>query len=305
MLLIVFVGALASFAIIYGFLNGVFANRIFMEGRLENLQRYNKKSSKGFEDELQHSFLDRIIKPLLGWVSGLTQKFTSIRKRDVIEKRLLLAGKPWNLDAGEFISLYYGAMLFTGFGGFLIAYGNGFSLMMQILVALWGAILGRVLVDTILKSKVKGRQQAISRELPDVLDLLTVSVEAGLGFDGALQKVIQKTTGPIAYEFHRTLQEIKMGKPRREALKDLGERTGEEDLNSFISAIVQADQLGVSIGNVLRIQSKQMRQVRKQRVEEKAMKAPIKMLLPMLFFIFPAIFLVLLGPAIIQLIENM
>lgn len=145
----------------------------------------------------------------------------------------------------------------------------------------------------------------MSKELPDVLDLLTVSVESGLGFDAALQKVVRKTKGPLSNEFNKTLQEIKMGKARRDALRDLANRTGVEDLSTFIGAIIQADQLGVSIGNVLRIQSKQMRQIRKQRIEEKAMKAPIKMLLPMVFFIFPTLFLVLLGPAAIQLIESL
>ena len=141
--------------------------------------------------------------------------------------------------------------------------------------------------------------------MPDVLDLLTVSVEAGLGFDAALQRVVQKMTGAISVEFAKTLQEIKMGKHRREALRDLGLRTGIDDLNTFISAIVQADQLGVSIGNVLRVQSEQMRRKRRQRIEEKAMKAPIKMLIPMVLFIFPTIFIVLLGPAAMQMIEGL
>jgi len=159
-------------------------------------------------------------------------------------------------------------------------------------------------VELYLKMKTKSRQEQISKKLPDVLDLLTVSVEAGLGFDSALSRVVQKVKGPVAIEFSMALQEIKMGKQRKDALKDLGKRTGVEELNTFINAIIQADQLGVSIGNVLRVQSVQQRNARRQRIEEKAMKAPIKMLLPMVFFIFPTIFIVILAPAAIQLIND-
>jgi tight adherence protein C len=137
--------------------------------------------------------------------------------------------------------------------------------------------------------------------LPDVLDLLTVSVEAGLGFDQAVVKVIEKFKGPLAEEFHRTLQEVRMNKPRREALRALADRVGIDDLTAFIAALIQADQLGVSIAKVLRIQSDQMRIKRRQRAEEQAQKASIKMLFPLIFFIFPAMFIVLLGPAVLSM----
>ena len=163
--------------------------------------------------------------------------------------------------------------------------------------------MGWLIPDFGLKAKSDRRQVQIQKSLPDTLDLLCVSVEAGLGFDAAVAKVVEKSTGPLAEEFGRLLQEIRMGKPRRAALKDMAHRSQVEDLSTFITAIIQADQLGVSIGNVLNIQSQEMRRKRRQRAEEAAMKAPIKMLFPLIFFIFPALFVVLLGPALIQIME--
>jgi len=154
-----------------------------------------------------------------------------------------------------------------------------------------------------LKTRAAQRAEEIQDNLPDVLDLLTVSVEAGLGFDAALVKVVEKIRGVVSQEFGRVLQEIKMGKPRRDALRDLGGRSGTDDMVSFVGSIIQADQLGVSIGNVLRLQSEQMRQKRRQRAEEKALKAPVKMLIPLILFIFPTIFIVVLGPAALEIMN--
>jgi tight adherence protein C len=175
----------------------------------------------------------------------------------------------------------------------------------QYMFVIWGFFLGYLLLYFFLKARISARQNGISRELPDVLDLLTISIEAGLGFDAALQRVVQKSQGPLAQEFNQSLQEMRMGKTRKEALKDLALRNEVEDLNNFISAIIQADQLGVAIGNVLRTQSEHIRMVRRQRVEEKAGKAPIKMLIPMVLFIFPTIFLIILGPSFIQISETL
>lgn len=149
------------------------------------------------------------------------------------------------------------------------------------------------------------RKKSITNALPDVLDLLTVSVEAGLAFDGAIAKVIDKMPGPIAEEFGSILQEMKLGKSKRDALKDMAKRVDVQDLTTFVGAIVQADQLGVSIGNVLRLQSQQMREKRRQRAKEKAMKAPVKMLIPMILFIFPTIFSVLIGPVAVKIIRTL
>lgn len=166
-------------------------------------------------------------------------------------------------------------------------------------------LVSQLLPMLLLNHKIAGRKKSIQKDLADVLDLLTVSVEAGLGFDGALTKLAEKMKGALVDEFNRVLQEIRMGIPRRDALVAMGIRCDVPDLSLFTTSLVQADQLGVSIGNVLRVQSASMREKRRQRAEERAMKAPIKMLLPLVLFIFPSLFVVLLGPALIQMFTNL
>ena len=165
------------------------------------------------------------------------------------------------------------------------------------------AVLGYAMPGTWLSSRGKRRKTEITRGLPDAIDLLTISVEAGLGFDPALARVVEKWDNALTRELGRMLSEIRMGSSRRDAMRELANRVNVEDLNTFISAVIQADQLGVSISQVLRIQSKQMRQKRRQRAEEKAQKAPLKMLFPMIFLIFPSIYIVILGPAIPQVLK--
>lgn len=302
--LILTFGFLAGVFFIYGSYFILAADRLKLEERLSQLT-INKVKDAQIDEELQKPFVDRILKPGLNWMANITKRVTPAKKKEGLEKALVLAGNPGNLSANEFQALHYALAIFLGIVGFIFASIGGSEFSIKILFTLGGVVFGYVIVKMYIQIRTKNRQEGITKELPDVLDLLNVSVEAGLGFDAALQRVVQKTHGPISLEFSKTLQEIKMGKQRREALKDLALRTGVDDLNTFISAIIQADQLGVSIGNVLRVQSEQMRLLRRQRVEEKAMKAPIKMLLPMVFFIFPTIFIVLLGPAVIQMLEHL
>jgi tight adherence protein C len=156
-----------------------------------------------------------------------------------------------------------------------------------------------------LQRRIANRLHGIQRQLPDVLDLLTVAVEAGLGFDAACDKVVEKMRGPIPDEFSLTLRHMRMGLARRDAFKAMGERIDHPDLNAFVSAIIQADQLGVSIGQVLRIQSEQLRDKRRQRAEEEAAKAPVKMMIPLVFFIFPNVGIVIGCPAVFQIIDEL
>ncbi|HDS31141.1 MAG TPA: type II secretion system F family protein, partial [Firmicutes bacterium] len=167
---------------------------------------------------------------------------------------------------------------------------------------IFSGFIGYYMPDLWLTGKVNARKAEITRKLPDALDLLTVSVEAGLAFDMALSKVVEKLRGPLAEEFMRVLHEVRMGKQRRDAMKDMADRVDAPDLSQFISALVQADKLGVSLANVLRIQSDQMRLKRRQRAEETAMKAPLKMSFVLVFFVLPALMIVLLGPAAISVI---
>lgn len=286
-------------------LNTIFAQQIAIRSRLYDIGIYNSAQVVGgLEEELQIGFMDRVLKPLLNKISTVTQKYTPVRKKDFIEKKLDYAGRPFGWDSMDFISAQYAIAVVVAILAFLVSAATTLGFGTRILVSLGALLVAYFLVDVALSTAIKQRQKAIIKELPDVLDLLTISIEAGLGFDAAVQRVVQKSEGPLSGEFSQCLQEMRIGKTRRDALKDLGERNGVDDLSKFVEAIIQADQLGVSLGNVLRNQSDQMRVLRRQRVEERAMKAPVKMLLPLVLFIFPCIFIVILGPAMIQIADT-
>lgn len=167
-----------------------------------------------------------------------------------------------------------------------------------------GTVLGLQLPEFWLSRTITRRKKALEKALPDVLDLLSVSVEAGLGFDGAVQKVSEKFSEPTSDEFGSFLKEVRLGKPRADALRNLAQRTGLPDMQTFVAAIIQADQLGVSLSKILRIQSEQMRIKRKQKAEERAMQTPIKLLFPLILFIFPTLFVVILGPLVISFLTT-
>lgn len=271
--------------------------------RLENISKKEKYQHTALE-ELNLPLFERIVKPLLGRATKRFSKMLPAAKHESLQKKLTLAGNPGNLTPQEFAVLRYALIFILPLlAGIISIYFNP-SISHNLIIV--GSTLGIsiVLPNIYLNLRIAKRKEEVQDTLPEVLDLLTVSVEAGLGFDAALSKVIEKFKGVLSEEFLRVLQEIKKGKPRKEALKDLADRCEVEDLSGFISSIIQADQLGVSIGNVLRIQSRQMRSKKRQRAEEQAMKAPIKMLFPLVFFIFPTIFVILLGPAVIQILET-
>ena len=251
---------------------------------------------------LEKSLAARLLFPVLAKFYGIALRFTPVNLRQQTEQLLDLAGHPGHLTVNDFLVIRM--LLAVLLPGLVFVLSGAGSLDKKMLVMAAGFILALILPSFILKRKIKTRQQRITRDLPDNLDLLTVSVEAGLGFDQALLKVVEKTHGPLAEEFKRVLHEIRIGRSRRDAMREMSTRTGVEDLHTFVAAIIQADQLGVSIGNVLRIQSQQLRQKRRLKAEERAQKAPIKMLIPMIFFIFPSLFIILLGPGILQIIDN-
>jgi tight adherence protein C len=257
------------------------------------------------ELELQAPLFDRTIRPLAVRLSGIGQRFTSAKKISGTEKRLAMAGNPYDLRTVDFLGLKVvvagavGGILFLLLG---IVLGNvGFGTI----AASSGAAMGFFLPDFWLSRRIRKRRKAILLSIPDTLDLLTISVRAGLGFDAALGKVVEKTQGPLADEFKRALTEIRVGKARRESLRDVVARTEVPALTNFIGAIIQAEQLGVSISKVLQVQSEQLRIERRQRAEEAAAKAPIKMLFPLVGCIFPSMFIVILGPAIIMIMLNL
>ncbi|WP_207669622.1 type II secretion system F family protein [Marinisporobacter balticus] len=222
-----------------------------------------------------------------------------------MEIKILQAGSPFDMTPVDFrliqiISMFLFPILFGIYGTLL-----DLSFQWMVLLILFGLMVGNFFPVFYLSKRANQRITHALKELPDIVDLLTVSLEAGLGFDLALHKLISRNNGIVASEFHRALEEIRLGKPRREALKEITERLVLDEMNTFISSILQAEKLGISMVHILRIQSTEIRNKRKQRAEEQAMKAPIKMLFPLVFFIFPSLFIVLLGPAVIQFINTL
>lgn len=255
------------------------------------------------EAELSKSFSERVFKPLSEKIAAVVAKRTPAGAKAAIRKKLVQAGETKTVN--DFLAMKgmtaIGMPLVLG-GLFLLGKA---PIKNALPVVIFALVFGYIFPDFQLKSKIAKRQKEVQKSLPDVLDLLTVSIEAGLGFDQAVGKLIEKMSGAITAEFSRMIQEVRMNKPRKDALRDMSDRVDLPELSSFIAALIQADQLGVSIANVLRIQSEQMRIKRRQRAEEQAQKASLKMLFPLIFFIFPAMFIVLLGPAVIQVLDSM
>jgi tight adherence protein C len=274
-----------------------------LKARLTQLGQMTAKDLQ--ELELQQPFFDRTFRPLAGRLSGAVARFTSTSFTDRTEKRLAMAGNPGDLKVADWLGI---KAIATGVlaGVLFLLFGIiGGDLIMGLMLGLLGAGIGYIGPEFWLGGRVKRRQKGILLQIPDALDLLTISVRAGLGFDAALGKVVEKMKGPLVDEFRRALAEVRVGKARREALRDIVPRTEVQPLTNFIGAIIQAEQLGVSISKVLQVQSEQLRIERRQRAEEQAAKAPIKMLFPLVGCIFPSLFVVILGPALILIIQNL
>ncbi len=257
------------------------------------------------EVELSQPFTQRVVMPLARSLGQLALRFTPQSVLQNTQRNLELAGRPQGVEAPTFVALHFvGALLFGGLIFFLlgISHNPGIRKQALLLTVIFG-VLGFFFPDLWLQSKIKRRQQNILKAMPDALDLLTICVGAGLGFDNAMQKVVDKWDNELAFEFGRVLREIQLGKSRREALRDMAERVGVPEMSSFVAAIIQSEQLGVSLGNVLQIQAENMRIKRRQRAEEAAQKAPVKMLFPLAFLVMPALFLVLLGPAVMIIVQ--
>jgi tight adherence protein C len=276
-------------------------NKKDIEKRLEIIAGKDKKEEERIEnEELNKSFKERIIIPLIKSFSKKSSKKTAKVKMEKLKKELAQAGYPWGLSPEEFMAVRTILILLFLFLGILICVILHAPIIHYILAFIVSLNLAVLIPNFIVKRKIKLRKKAIEKSLPDCLDLLTVSVEAGLGFDSAMTKVVEKFTGPIAEEFNDVLNKTRMGKQRKDAMREMAERMEVDDLSNFISSLIQAEQLGVSIGNVLRIQSQQARQRRRQRAEEAAMKAPVKMLLPLVGCVFPTIFIIIFTPIVIS-----
>ncbi len=263
------------------------------------------------EIELSQPISERIFLPVFRRLGQFAARFTPQASLQDIQHKLDLAGNPKGLDPTLFFAARIGVSL--GLGGVIllltvITQSELLSFAVNpirgLAYVVGAAALGFFIPNMLLQSRIKRRQDSIIKSMPDALDLLTVCVEAGQGFDQAMQQVSDKWENELSIAFERVIQEIRLGKLRREALRDMADRMDIGDMTSFVAALIQADQLGVSMSKVLRIQSDQMRIRRRQRAEKKAHEAPIKMLIPMAFLIFPSIYIILLGPAALTVMNS-
>ena len=253
------------------------------------------------EMELQRPFSERFLRPAIERLGSLLSRSTPQKARQNLMNRLDLAGRPGNLTPEDFAAVRIVAAAVMAAIGLLIGLllANPVYLIISLAV---GAVLGYYLPVLWLKQKVDARRSEIQKGLPDAMDLLVIAVDAGLGFDAALARVTDKYRNALSDEFAKVLREVSLGRPRLEAMDEMGRSSGVEDLHNFIQAIIQSEQFGTGIGKILRIQADEMRRKRRQRAQEKAAQATLKMMLPMVGCIFPTLWIVLLGPAALILL---
>jgi tight adherence protein C len=258
------------------------------------------------EIELSQPFSQRVLMPSMRRLGEISSRFTPQHVVEQTRLRLELAGNPNRMDASTFLVLHFvTAGLFGGLIFLLSLFSITFSLPIKLVIVLVFTILGYFFPDLWIRTRINSRQKQVRKAMPDALDLLTICVEAGLGFDAAMSKVNEKWDNELSMAFGRVIREIQLGKLRRDALRDMSDRLGLAEMTSFIAAVIQSEMLGVSMAKVLRIQSDQMRIKRRQHAEEEAHKAPIKMIFPMGLFIFPALLIVLLTPAGLRLYASL
>jgi tight adherence protein C len=257
------------------------------------------------EQEMSENFGERVMVPVLAGAGRVARKVTPLDTRDRIAKKIMLAGTPAGWDAERILAFkILGA--FAGFVGaiFLTQFVLTVGAFLQIVVIALLTFVGFIVPDSVLNSRVEDRQKEILRTLSDTLDLLTISVEAGLSLNAAIAQVVQNVPGVLSAEFARMLQEIQLGVPRSEAFRNLAERTDVEELNAFALAMIQADIFGVSIASVLRTQAQQLRIKRRQAIEGKAQQTPVKIVFPLVLCVLPALFVVIVGPGAIRIFQN-
>jgi tight adherence protein C len=254
------------------------------------------------EVELQRPFSERFLRPAIERLGNLMSRSTPAKARQDLDNRLELAGRPGNLTPGDFGAIRIVAAAIIAAVGLLLGLLMGSTLYAVIGLAV-GAVLGYYAPVMWLKQKVDARRAAIQKGLPDAMDLLVIAVDAGLGFDAALARVTDKYKNALSDLFAKVLREVSLGRPRLEAMDEMGRSSGVDDLHNFIQAIIQSEQFGTGIGKILRIQADDMRRRRRQRAQEKAAQATLKMLLPMVGCIFPVLWIVLLGPAALILMK--
>ena len=284
---------------------GVYLPRTGKDVIAERLAAFNQRPRSLEEIELQQPFTERVLRPFIRQLADALSRFQQSRSKnpkdsqvkgmEAIQRKLALAGNPYRWTPADYMGIKaFAALVLGGLLFFLMTIGGdpGYAIIFGAV----GAAFGWFGPELLLRSKTQARQKQIQRSLPDALDLLVISVEAGLGFDAAIQRLVDKRSDALATEFARVLAEMRVGRSRRDALKDMVLRTQVPDLNNFVGAILQAEQLGVSVTKVLTVQAEQMRVVRRQRAEEKAAQLQLKLIFPLAIFIFPALCVVIMGP---------
>jgi tight adherence protein C len=259
----------------------------------------------GLRKEADVPFADRVLLPSMQRLARIGRRFTPAGLDERVRHRLDLAGNPPTWDVERVIAFKMLGVIVGLAGGLLVALVLGANILTVFGLAVALAAAGYFAPDVALLEISQRRQQQMQKDLPDALDMLSITVEAGLAFNAALAQVARNTEGPLADEFFRVLQEMQLGKGRSEAIRALGERTNVPEVRGFANAMVQADAFGVPVANVLRVQAKEQRVKRSQRAEEKAQKVPVKILFPLIFCIMPSLFIVILGPAAITIYHNL
>ncbi len=301
MMLIIFAIGLFG-AAAYLLLTGLTVRQREVAGTLRKAKRYGLQSQR--EVETRRSVNDRVFGPLTAKVAAVTLRLLPRTDQNVVANRLVAAGLARSMSPQMYLAIKGGLVMISIAFGFVVMVSGALSPAIGILVALGGAAIGYIAPDFYINSRTRGRQEQMQMELPNVLDLLCVSVEAGLGFDAAVSKLSERMVGPLVDEFGLVLHEMRIGESRSAALKSLSDRVDVPEVSQFARAIIQADQLGIALSRILRVQSHDMRVRRQLAAEEKAMKAPVKMLFPTVIFVFPAMFVVALGPAALNLLQT-
>jgi tight adherence protein C len=256
------------------------------------------------EDEMSENFGTRVLVPVVARAGRLARRVTPIDARERLERKLLLAGSPVGWDAERVLAFKIIGAVAGFIGALLLLQLISFSSFLQLVIIALLTFVGFIVPDSVLNGQVDDRKKEILRGLSDTLDLLTISVEAGLSLNAAIAMVVRNVPGVLSQEFGRMLQEIQLGVPRSDAFRHLAERTDVEELNAFALAMVQADVFGVSIASVLRTQAAQLRIKRRQAIEAKAAQTPVKIVFPLILCILPALFVVIVGPGAIQIVQS-
>jgi tight adherence protein C len=299
MIALVLATAVAAFMFVVG---SVTAERAEVRESLRRLEGYQIQDVR--DQEMLAPISERVVAPLLEGLTGIARRFTPAGFGEGVAQKLVMAGNPENLNVDKILVMkLLGIVSVVLWIPIVIGLGFGGMLAIVAVLVLWGTSF--MYPDVLINRKIEDRQKEISRKLPDILDLLVISVEAGLGFEQALDRTTVAVPGALSDEFRRMLHEIRIGSSRADALRAMADRTEVPELRAFIMAMLQADTFGVSISRLLRSQADEMRTRRRLRAQEQAQKAPVKMLFPLVFCIFPSIFVVILGPAIIQISQSL